>query len=155
MLRWAQYYPKKQLIWPWNTRVKGEVVHYFLYLIHPLCVCVWYWGLNSGSTPEPLHQPFFMMGFSGFWVSQTIWPSWLRTVILLSSHHLLAPISFSRETTLFVSGEVYQQKKWWVKMWMKWACYLFHDHRESKLGSVHTCNSSTWEAKVGRSQVWG
>jgi hypothetical protein len=23
----------------------------------------WYWGLNSGLDLEPLHQPFFVMGF--------------------------------------------------------------------------------------------
>jgi hypothetical protein len=24
---------------------------------------LWYWGLNSGPSLEPLHQPYFVIGF--------------------------------------------------------------------------------------------
>jgi hypothetical protein len=33
-------------------------------LPHPSAFFSWqYWDLNSGPTPEPQHQPFFVMGF--------------------------------------------------------------------------------------------
>jgi hypothetical protein len=41
-----------------------------------------YWGLNSGATPESLHQPFLWRVFRDS-ISRTICPGWLWTVILL------------------------------------------------------------------------
>jgi hypothetical protein len=64
---------------------------YFKYYC-PFCVCVWYWGLNSGPSPWATPPALFLWRVFRDRVSQTICLGWLWTMILLISASWVARI---------------------------------------------------------------
>jgi hypothetical protein len=82
-----------------------------------LFVYLWYWGLNSGSTLEPLDQPYFC---GLFWdrVSRSICPSSHWTPILLISACWMARITavshrYPAEVSFLIAGQIFKARWIW------------------------------------------
>jgi hypothetical protein len=91
-----------------NTQI-GKISFLFVYL--------WYWGLNSGSTLEPLDQPYFC---GLFWdrVSRSICPSSHWTPILLISACWMARITavshrYPAEVSFLIAGQIFKARWIW------------------------------------------
>jgi hypothetical protein len=79
--------------WHWCKDIQNglEKSSKFSPLLVAFYFCVQYWGLN-GLHPEPLYQPFFMMGFLEIGSQKLLCPGWLRILILLISASWVARI---------------------------------------------------------------
>jgi hypothetical protein len=111
----------------------------------PTCCLLWffclfvfflYWVWTQSLHLEPLHQPFFVMGFFSDRVLWTISPGWLQTAIFLisaswvariigMSHWCPAVVCFYKPSSIMVCAAWYIQVlrvQWEEKILKSW-CY--------------------------------